>query len=240
MDKLKSGAARLGINLTSQQLELFERYYREIIEGNKRVNLTSVTDYAGVQVKHFLDSLTVASAIDFTDAGKQLNIVDVGTGAGLPGIPLKLALPDLRLTLIEATGKKARFLEELIKKLDLNDVEIVAARAETAAHDSRYREQFDVAVSRAVAALPALMELTLPFCKAGGYCIAQKKGDIRQELEQSQKAIGVMGGVLREVKPVTLEELADSRCLVIADKIKETPAAYPRRPGMPEKRPLIS
>lgn len=240
MEKLKSGAAKLGIYLTMQQLELFEAYYREIIEWNRRVNLTAITEYEEVQVKHFLDALTVAAAIDFKEKKKDLKTIDIGAGAGLPGIPLKIAFPGIRLTLIEATVKKAKFLEYVIKKLGLKNMEIVADRAETAAHDQRCREKFDVAVARAVAALPALAELMLPFCNIGGRCIAQKKGDIQEELKQSAKAIEVMGGVLREVKSVAMEEFADNRRLVIIDKIKPTPAAYPRRPGMPEKRPIIA
>lgn len=240
MEKLKSGAARLGINLTERQIALFEVYYREIIAWHKRINLTSITDYEGVQVKHFLDALTVMTALESGESKEKLKIIDIGTGAGLPGIPLKIALPDINLTLLEATGKKAKFLEHLVMELGLEDVAIVAERAETVAHDAKYREKFDVAVSRAVAALPALVELMLPFCNIGGRCIAQKKGDIREELEQSRKAISVMGGVLREIKSVALKDLADNRCLVIINKVALTPAAYPRRPGMPEKRPLTS
>jgi 16S rRNA (guanine527-N7)-methyltransferase len=240
MDKLKSAAEKLGIYLNHGQIEQFEIYYRELIEWNKRINLTSITDYEEVQVKHFLDSLTVVTAIDPKDTGKSLTVIDVGTGAGLPGIPLKIILPDIKLALLEATAKKTKFLEHLIIKLGLKEVEIVAERAEEAAHKPQYREKFDIVLSRAVAALPALVELTLPFCTLGGYCIAQKKGDIEGEIEQSKKAIKVMGGHLREIKPVTIKELDDNRCLVIIDKVKSTPAEYPRRPGMPEKRPIIS
>ncbi len=240
MEKLKSGATRLGISLTAQQIEQFDLYYRELIDGNKRINLTRITDYESVQTKHFLDSLTAATAIDFVQWGKELKVIDVGTGAGLPGIPLKIVFPDIKLTLVEATVKKAKFLEQLIAKLNLNDVEIVAARAETAAHDVQYREKFDVVLSRAVAALPALAELILPFCTIGGFCVVLKKGDIAEEISQAAKAIMVMGGRLREVKPVELKEFDDKRQLVIIDKMESTPLAYPRRPGMPEKRPLIS
>jgi 16S rRNA (guanine527-N7)-methyltransferase len=240
MEKLKSGAKRLGIYLTPLQIEQFEVYYHELIDWNKRINLTSITGYEDAQVKHFLDSLTVAAALNFSDGGKGLKLIDVGTGAGLPGIPLKIASPDIKLTLVEATVKKTRFLEHVIAKLGLKDVEIVASRAETVAHEDRYRERFDVVISRAVAVLSALAELMLPFCNIGGRCIVQKKGDIGGEVEQAKKAITIMGGRLREVKPVELKEFDDKRWLVIIDKIKSTPAAYPRRPGMPEKRPIIS
>jgi len=237
MEKLKSGTERLGINLTPLQLGQFENYYRLLIDWNKRINLTSITDYEEVQVKHFLDSLSLTSTIDF---GGGLDIIDVGTGAGFPGIPLKIAFPDIKLTLLEATVKKTKFLEQVADELGLKDVEIIAERAETVAHDAKYREKYDVVLSRAVAALPALAELMLPFCCIGGECIVQKKGDIREEVEQAEKAIMVMGGKLRGVKAVEFKELGDNRWLVILDKIGHTPANYPRRPGMPEKRPITS
>jgi 16S rRNA (guanine527-N7)-methyltransferase len=240
MEKLKSGSEKLGILLTPIQIEQFEVYYRELVDWNKRINLTSITDYEEVQIKHFLDSLTLTAAIDLKDGGKRLKLIDVGTGAGLPGIPLKIVFNGISLTLLEATVKKTKFLEHIIEKLTLENVDVIAERAEIAAHNARYREQFDVVISRAVATLPALTELMLPFCRISGTCIAQKKGDIEGEVEQAEKAITVMGGKLREVKFVELKEFDDNRCLVIVDKIQSTPVLYPRRPGMPEKRPIIT
>jgi 16S rRNA (guanine527-N7)-methyltransferase len=237
MEKLKSGTQRLGINLTPLQLGQFEDYYRQLIDWNKRINLTSVTDYEEVQIKHFLDSLSLVSAIDFS---RELDIIDIGTGAGLPGIPLKIVFPNIKITLLEATMKKTKFLEQMVDELGLKDVGIIAGRAETVAHDVKYREKYGVVLSRAVAALPALAELMLPFCCIGGVCVVQKKGDIGAEIAQSEKAIEVMGGKLRGVKAVELKELNDNRWLVILDKIGHTPANYPRRPGMPEKRPITS
>jgi len=239
MKKLKSGAQKLGLYLSPGQLEQFEVYYRELVDWNRRINLTSITDYEEVQTKHFLDSLTVTTAINPKDAGKSLRVIDVGTGAGLPGIPLKILLTGIRLTLLEATAKKAKFIEHLIERLGLDDVEIVVGRAEEVAHDVQYREKFNIVLSRAVASLPALVELTLPFCAVGGRFVAQKKGDIEQEVKQSYKAIAVMGGRLREIRPIELEESGDKRYLIIIDKEKSTPAEYPRRPGMPAKRPII-
>ncbi|MBN1161778.1 MAG: 16S rRNA (guanine(527)-N(7))-methyltransferase RsmG [Dehalococcoidales bacterium] len=237
MEKLKQAAEKLGIFLTSFQLDQFETYYCEMTNWNKRINLTSITDYKEVQIKHFLDSLTVISVI--RNIKKGLKVADIGSGAGLPGIPLKIVFQDIALTLIEATLKKAQFLGKLTAKLQLTNVAIVAERAETAAHDIRYREKFDIVLSRAVASLPALAELMLPFCSIGGWSIVQKKGDITKEIEKSKKAISVMGGDLRELKRVELEELRDDRWLLIIDKLLPTPPNYPRRPGMPEKRPLI-
>jgi len=240
MEKLRSGAEKLGLHLNPEQLEQFEVYYQELIDWNRRINLTSITDYEEVQVKHFLDSLTVTLAIKQEDFGKSLSVIDIGTGAGLPGIPLKILLPAIRLVLLEATAKKAKFLEHLINKLGLDDIEIVVGRAEEAAHKPQYREKFDLVLSRAVASLPALVELTLPFCAVGGSFIAQKKGDIAGEVEQSCKAIAMLGGKLRGVKAIELSEFDDKRCLVIIDKVKLTPGEYPRRSGMPAKRPIIS
>jgi 16S rRNA (guanine527-N7)-methyltransferase len=236
MEKLKSGAEKLGIHLTPQQIEQFETYYRDLIDWNRRINLTRITDYDEVQLKHFLDSLTAAEICDF----KNQNVIDVGTGAGLPGIALKITFPTIKLTLLEATIKKTKFLEYIVDKLGLSDVSIIADRAETTAHNLKYREKFDVVLSRAVAALPALVELTLPFCVIGGICIFLKKGDIREEVDQATKAIEIMGGKLKEVRKIGLDVLPDNRWLVLIEKVKTTPAQYPRRPGMPGKRPLIS
>jgi 16S rRNA (guanine527-N7)-methyltransferase len=239
MDKLQTGSQKLGIHLNQLQLEQFETYYRELVDWNERMNLTAITDYDPVQIKHFLDSLTVIAAIEPEDRARPLYVMDVGTGAGLPGIPLKIILPDTRLVLLEATTKKTKFLEHLLAKLGLKEVEIVAGRAEEIARDTRYREKFDLVLSRAVASLPTLVELALPFCAIGGRFIAQKKGDIIQEVAQSEKAIALLGGALREIKPVELEELSGSRVLVVIDKIKPAPPGYPRRPGIPAKKPIL-
>ena len=238
MEKLKYGSEELGLHLNTGQLEQFEIYYKELIVWNRKMNLTSITDYEEVQVKHFLDSLTVTLAM--RAPFKSVNAIDIGTGAGLPGVPLKIIKPDISLVLLEATGKKARFLNHLVTALALEDVEIAVGRAEEVAHDIQYRENFDIVLSRAVASLPTLVELTLPFCAVGGSLIAQKKGDIQKEVEQSNEAINKMGGYLREIKPVGLEALNDSRYLIVIDKVNPTPEKYPRRPGIPAKRPIIS
>ena len=239
MKKLIEGAGKLGIKLNARQVKQFELYYQELIEWNRKINLTAITDYSSMQVKHFLDSLTIALALSQEEvAGQDFNIVDVGTGAGFPGVPLKILFPQPRLVLIEPTTKKTAFLHHIIRKLELENVEVLNARAEEAAHLPLYREQFALVLSRAVALLPTLVELTLPFCRIGGRFIAQKKGEIDQEVNRAKEAITVLGGKLDRIKKTELEEFSDARYLVIIDKICPTPGKYPRRPGVPKRRPI--
>ena len=237
MNRLIDGAEKLGITLYNSQIEQFVLYYRELVEWNGRINLTAITAVEDVQIKHFLDSLTIISVIkDKIAAGCRL--IDIGSGAGFPGIPLKIAMPEIKTTLLEATAKKVLFLEHIVKEMGLKDVEIINGRAEEAVQKPEYREQFDVVVSRAVADLAVLAELTLPFCKTGGCFIAQKKGDVQLEIEQSLKAVEILGGRLSKVEKIDLAGLDDERCLIVINKVKPTPCKYPRRSGMPEKRPL--
>jgi len=239
MKKLIEGAGKLGIEFNARQVKQFELYYQELIEWNRKINLTAITDYSSVQVKHFLDSLTITLALPGEEAEKpDFNIVDIGTGAGFPGLPLKILFPQPRLVLIEPTTKKTAFLHHLIHKLELENVEVLNSRAEEAAHLPPYREQFSLVLSRAVALLPTLVELTLPFCRIGGRFVAQKKGELEREIDEAEKAIATLGGKLNQVKKIELGEFDDVRYLVIIDKICPAPGKYPRRPGMPRRRPI--
>ncbi len=237
MDKLIAGASGLGLTLSAAQCDLFETYYLELTDWNRRANLTTITQYEDVQVNHFLDALTVA--LVWRPASDTPNVIDVGSGGGVPGVPLRIVFPEIRLTLLEATAKKAAFLRHLTERLELDDVETVVGRAEQIAHDERFRGGFDLVLARGIAPMPALAELTLPFAATGGIVVAHKKGDIGEETRQADGAIQMMGGRLREIRAVELPEFTDNRCLVVIEKVAATPAKYPRRPGIPAKRPLV-
>lgn len=234
---LLEGAESLGIRLTDAAARGFARYYAELVQWNRRVNLTAITEWDAAQTLHFVDSLTAAAALPQA-ALEGGRVVDVGSGAGFPGIPLKLAYPSMRLSLVEARGKRAAFLREICDALGLRDVEVHAERAETLAHEPDLREGFDAALARAVGDTAVLAELTLPFVRVGGLVALHKKGDIAAELSRAECAIGALGGRLREVKRVAAAHLDDGRALVVLDKVGATPSKFPRRPGMPAKRPL--
>jgi 16S rRNA (guanine527-N7)-methyltransferase len=239
MEILIGGARELGIDLSDRQLEQFETYYRELVSWNQKVNLTAITGYEEVQVKHFLDSLTGCLAAD----GGILpgsRVIDVGSGAGFPGLPLKLVFPEIHLALNDSVGKKTRFLQRLAEVLDLPDIAIYTGRAEDLGHLPALRESFDLVVSRGVAKLPVLLEYALPFCRVGGKAVAWKHSDIEKESADAQGAIKNLGGNWGGVIPVEITGLTDHRVLVVVEKVRDTPAEYPRRPGVPGKRPLYT
>ena len=242
MNLLFEGARHLGLELNEEHLEAFEIYYRELVAWNEKVNLTAITDYEEVQVKHFLDSLTCLLAFKGTKAQRHesTKAIDIGAGAGFPGLPLKIVCPGLQLTLLEATGKKVGFLEHIVSSLGLEGVEVIKGRAEEVGRDPAHRERYDLALARAVAELPVLVEYALPFCKLGGLFVAQKGPEGDAEARAAEGAIAVLGGVLRRIVHLELPPLAEPRSLVIIEKIAPTPAKYPRRPGIPSKRPIKS
>ena len=237
MELLAAGALELGIKLTDQQLAQFETYYRELHQWNQRVNLTAITEYSEVQVKHFLDSLTCCLAFP-EGPPANLKIVDIGAGAGFPGLPLKLVFPDFQLTLSDSVGKKTTFLRHLLQVLELPDVTVLTARAEQLGRAPETRERFDLVLARGVAKLPALLEYALPLCRIGGKVVTWKHGGIQQELESAQRALQLLGGRWGQIIPVALTGLTDNRILVTVEKVSATPAEYPRRPGLPRKQPL--
>ncbi len=237
MQILARGSEELGIRLTEAQLDRFQTYYETLADWNRSINLTRITGLEEVQVKHFLDSLTVVLAAPL-QPGDLLKVVDVGAGAGFPGLPLKLVFPETELALVESVGKKAGFLEEVISVLELEGVEIHIGRAETLAHDASLRENFDLVLARGLARLPVLAEYTLPFCRVGGTVAALKHGSVAAEIDQASNALRTLGGAAPQVHPVEVTGLTDDRVVVAVDKVAPTPEGFPRRPGIPAKRPL--
>ena len=237
MELLVKGARELDLDLSDEQIELFQVFYQELVSWNQRMNLTAIVDFREAQVKHFLDSLTTSLVLpERVRAGGRL--ADIGSGGGFPGVPLKLAFPGMHLSVLDSVGKKTTFLKHLVTVLELTDVEVYTGRAEDLAMDPHLRESFDAVVSRGVASMRILMESTLPYTKLGGIVVTLKKGQIDREVASSLHAIEVLGGQLRETSGVDVEGLRDGRVLVVVEKVKPTPAKFPRRPGLPAKHPL--
>jgi len=230
-------AAQLGFQLNSAQVDQFDAYLALLLAWTRRINLTAVREPDLIQQRHFLDSLTCSRAIK-ADQKEGFSLIDVGTGAGFPGIPLKIFYPHLSLTLVESIEKKARFLERIVTDLGLADVEIVAGRAETLGQMVEYREQFDWAAARAVAEMRVLAEYLLPFCRVGGHALAQKGPSAREEATTAQNSIAVLGGSKPDFLPVALPGRNSEHYLVLVEKVAATPNRFPRRPGIPKKRPL--
>jgi 16S rRNA (guanine527-N7)-methyltransferase len=237
VELLAAGARRLlNLELTPQQLAAFQIYAGELVRRNQEFNLTGITDDAGIQVKHFLDSLSILTVMP--PGSGPASVIDVGTGAGFPGLPLKIVRPELALTLVEATGKKVAFCQAVVDKLGLKEVTVLNARAEELGQDPAHREQYDWALARAVAEMPVLAEYLLPLARLGGHALAQKGAGAPAEAQAAAGALRKLGGEVEQIMPVELPGLEDKRYLVILKKIAPTPAGYPRRAGMPSKKPL--
>ena len=236
IEKLKESFGKLNISLTDKQYQQFLEYYELLVEWNKVMNLTGITEFDEVVMKHFVDSLSLVYAVP---ANKPYKVLDMGTGAGFPGIPLKIAFPDMEMVLLDSLNKRIKFLNEVINQLGLEKITAIHGRAEEFARKEEYREQFDLCVSRAVANLATLSEYCLPYVKKNGCFIPYKSGAIEEEMEASKKAVHVLGGKITEVKTFELPDSDISRSLVVIKKEKETPKKYPRSGGKPTKEPII-
>lgn len=232
---LAQKATEAGLELSEKQLQQFNKYYEMLIETNKVMNLTAITEPEDVAVKHMIDSLL---AFDKSFANKTL--ADVGTGAGFPGIPLKIYCPSLKVTLIDSLGKRLKFLENVISELELENISCEHSRAEDAGKNKKFREKFDLVTARAVARLSVLSEYCLPLVKTGGMFIALKGSKYAEEIIEGEQALKILGGKLLSSDEVKLPGLDDGRAIIKIKKIKSTPAAYPRKAGTPDKQPLGS
>ncbi|MBN1876985.1 MAG: 16S rRNA (guanine(527)-N(7))-methyltransferase RsmG [Anaerolineae bacterium] len=238
MELLIAGAQRLRIHLKAEHISAFRVYQEELVAWNQKFNLTAITDDEGIQVRHFLDSISCLLGQEGEERFAGKTVIDVGTGAGFPGIPLKILCPGMRLTLVEATAKKVGFLKHIVTLLGLEGVDMLHQRAEEVGTATGHRECYDWALARAVADMPILAEYLLPLVKVGGRVLAQKGEGAPAEVQRGEWAVRQLGGHVRRLVPVELRGLAETRYLVILDKIATTPPQYPRRSGMPSKRPL--
>jgi 16S rRNA (guanine527-N7)-methyltransferase len=237
MDRLITGArSLLSLELSPSQVAAFQTYADELRAWNDKFNLTAIHDLDGIQIKHFLDSLSLLKVLPL--GGGRTRLVDVGTGAGFPGLALKIVCPEMRLTLVEATGKKVRFCQAVADRLRLPGVTVIKARAEEIGQDPAHREQYDWAVARAVAEMPVLAEYLLPLVKRGGHALAQKGEGAPAETHAAEGAVRRLGGQLEQIVPVELPGIVETRYLVVFAKTAATPPGYPRRPGVPSKMPL--
>lgn len=230
--KMAEESEKIGIKLPDEQLNEFYEYMQLLLEWNEKINLTAITDPEEVIKKHFVDSITIKKYIK-----EENRLIDVGTGAGFPGIPLKIVDKSIKLTLLDSLNKRINFLNEIIEKLNLKEVNTIHSRAEEYAKN-KARESYDVAVSRAVADLPILLEYLMPYVKLNGICICMKGPKAQEELERSKKAINILGGKLEKVEKITIDEEME-RNLIIIRKIKDTPNKYPRKAGIPTKNPIV-
>ena len=234
-DYLQEAAEAYGLCLTERMVEQFTLYYELLLEWNEKINLTAITEPKEVAIKHMIDSL---SCLDEKVFPEGASVIDVGTGAGFPGIPLKIFRPDLKLTLLDSLNKRIKFLQEVVDRLELSEVQCIHGRAEEGARNKALREKFDVAVSRAVARLQVLAEYCMPFVGVGGYFVALKGMKYAQESQEGQRAVKMLGGKDCRAVPVHLPSLEDKRAVLYIQKLKNTPKVYPRKAGTPDKNPL--
>jgi 16S rRNA (guanine527-N7)-methyltransferase len=236
MDTLARDAQSLfNIHLSGRQVMALITYEKELLEWNQKFNLTAIRDTESIRTKHFLDSFSCVLA---WKASPPSQLIDVGTGAGFPGIPIKILYPNLRLTLVESVGKKAMFCQHIVRVLGLEHVEVIRARAEDLGQDPGHREKYDWAIARAVANLNVLSEYLIPLVKIGGMVLAQKGESGPAEAQSAEEAMKLLGGKLKQLIPVNLPGVADDRYLVVVEKVAATPPRYPRKPGIPMKQPL--
>lgn len=240
MNKLVNICNKINIEISDDQINCFEKYYELLIEKNKVMNLTAITDKEDVIVKHFIDSIALIPYL--LDKGININnklkIIDIGTGAGFPGLPLKIMMPDVKFTLLDSLNKRVSFLNEVIDELKLKDIEALHGRAEDYASDNKYREKYDICVSRAVANLSTLSEYCIPFVKEDGFFISYKAGESEEEINKSKNAIKILGGKINKVEEFVLPGTDVSRVFVFIRKLELTDKKYPRKAGVPAKKPL--
>lgn len=232
---LIQGCLELGIQLTDTQVNQFETYYELLVEWNKVMNLTGITEYDEVMQKHFVDSLSIVKAADLRQCKK---VLDMGTGAGFPGIPIKIVYPHLEVVLLDSLNKRIKFLNEVIGKLGLSGITAIHGRAEDYAKQKEYREMFDLCVSRAVANLASLSEYCIPYTMLHGNFISYKSGSIEDELQNAKNAVFLLGGKIKDTVKFTLPGSDIERSLVVIEKVKKTPGKYPRKAGLPAKEPI--
>ena len=230
------GLGELGIELDGHQTEQFMEYYELLVEWNSFINLTAITEFEEVIRKHFLDSLAL---VKVTGLNSKISVMDIGTGAGFPGIPLKIAFPDIEVTLLDSLNKRIKFLNEVTDRLHLDGIHAIHGRAEDYARQPEYREQYDLCVSRAVANLASLSEYCLPYVKTGGMFIPYKSGNVEPEVRQAEKAVSALGGTLKKTVYFALADTDMERSFVMIEKKKHTPKQYPRKAGLPTKEPIL-